>query len=162
VANLSPIKGVNLPIVTVDDIESDPNIKTAKGPFAFYPPRMSESVLKKYDVYEALPHPNEDIIQNDYTCPPRRFVDKKHAAIEDDGLLSKRRNTRVSSRTDDYDPDKLCLKLVKNQIDHLDFRPEIFKPEVIRHVQKVIKESRTPLMPQGSKGVGGGSIELGE
>ena len=119
---------------------------------------MSESVLKKYDVYEALPHPNEEIIQNDYTCPPRRFVDKKHAVIEDDGLLSKRRNTRVSSRTDDYDPDKLSLKLVKNQIDHLDFRPEIFKPEVVRHVQKVIKQSRTPLIPRGS---GGGSIELG-
>jgi hypothetical protein len=79
--------------------------------------------------------------------------------IEDDGLLSKRRNTRLSSRTDDYDPDKLSLKLVKNQINHLDFRPEIFKPEIVRHVQKIIKESRTPLITRGPTG---GSIEVGE
>jgi hypothetical protein len=161
VANLSPIKGLNLPIITMDKIDGDPNLKTAKGPFAQYPPRMTESVLKNYDVYEALPHPNEEIVQNDYTCPPRRFFDKNHAMIEDEGLLSKRRNTRLSSRTDDYDPDKLSLKLVKNQINHLDFRPEIFKPEVVKHVQKIIKESRTPLMTRGSKGGGVGSIEVG-
>ena len=77
-------------------------------------------------------------------------------------MLSKRRNTRASSRTDDYDPDKLSLTLVKNQINHLDFRPEIFKPEVVRHVQKVIKQSRTPLMTRGLKGGEVGSIEVGE
>jgi hypothetical protein len=67
---------VNIPIVTMENIAGDPNIHTAKGPFANYKPRMTESVLKNYDVYEALPHKKEEIIANDYTCPPRRFIDK--------------------------------------------------------------------------------------
>ena len=75
---------------------------------------MTESVLKNYDVYEALPHPKEEIIQNDYTCPPRRYIDKKVPKDENLASIVRRRNTRVSSRTEEYDPDKLSLKVVKN------------------------------------------------
>jgi hypothetical protein len=113
-ASLSPLKGVNLPIVTMDNVESDPNVKSYKGPFANYPPRMTESVLKNYDVYKALPHPKEEIIQNDYTCPPRPFIDKKASKDENSASIFRRRNTRVSSRTEEYDPDMLSLKVVKN------------------------------------------------
>jgi hypothetical protein len=54
-SQLSPIKGVNLPIITMDKIEGDPNLKTVRGPFANYEARMTKSVLKNYDVYEPLP-----------------------------------------------------------------------------------------------------------
>ena len=112
----------------------DPNVRTLRSQFANYPPRMTESVMKNYDVYEALPHPKEEIIQNDYTCPPRRFIDKKASKEENIGSVIRNRNTRVSSKTEDYDPDKLSLKVVKNQINHLDFKPELFKYESIRHI----------------------------
>ncbi len=48
------------------------------------------------------------------------------------------RNTRFSSRTEEYDVDKLTKKIVKNQINHLEFRPELFKHEAIKHVKNVL------------------------
>jgi hypothetical protein len=98
---------------------------------------MTESAVNNYDVYEALGE-KEEIIQNDYTCPPRRFVNKNAKVAETEGQVSLRRNSRISSKTEDYDPDKLSLKMVKNQINHLQYRPELFQPDAVRHVRKVL------------------------
>lgn len=57
-----------------------------------------------------------------------------------DESITQRRNIRVSSRTEEYDPDRLSKKLVKNKINHLQFRPELFNYESVRHIKSVLQQ----------------------
>lgn len=130
------MKGVNLPLISVENIKGNPNIKSTR---VILPSRKSKSVVKvKLDPYAGMneSYANDNITINEFSVPPRRFVDKKMKPS--DSMITTRRNVRVSSRTEEYDADKLSYRLVKNKINHLEYRPELFKPYAINHIKKVI------------------------
>jgi hypothetical protein len=59
---------------------------------------------------------------------------------KDPRFRSINRDNRLSSNLRDTNPDVLSVRLVKNKINHLEFRPELFQDKTIRKIKKLLDD----------------------
>lgn len=103
------------------------------------------------DVLEWMKPPpiDESNHEGDRSIPIVRLTDEQLAyafktRVVKDHHKTTYREIRVSSNPLDTDPANLSMKLVKNKINHLEFKPELFSEKTIKRIRKILDEKLGP------------------